>query len=366
MRVINARSPYFIEVDEEGQAGALLKLWVWHKYETQPATATYTLQKNIASDTQTAIVFNISPYIAEQIETINALIELYPKEDNDDMWVYVYAEWYYNTEEVKDWELVRSIYYVGVQGFNNYLDGANQTAINKIEYLTNPDIIQYYNEDSTQAELPYFNVLIEHDGTAITEVKWTNRRTLSSSTITILDDTFDAGTYMFKIPAKNTEITNHNFGNDVIIESELVETILPTVTFLPVCEMKYTPVVCTFINRYGGWQFLNFWKAQTNNVEVKNSEFRLLPDNWDYNPLRNQTQQFNFVGTQSVKLNTGWVDENYSDLMFDLMASETILLDDKPANIKTKSMPIKTGLMDKMINYEVEFEYSYNLINDVV
>ena len=197
-------------------------------------------------------------------------------------------------------------------------------------------------------------------------MKWTNRRDLTSSTLEILTSDDDAGTYMFKIPAKNVELANHNFGNDVIIETELMETILPTVTFLPVCESKYTPVVCTFINRYGGWQFLTFWKAQTNNVEVKNSEFRLLPDNWDYNPLRNQTQQFNFVGTQSVKLNTGWVDENYSELMFDLMASETILLDNKPANIKTKSMPIKTGLMDKMINYEVEFEYSYNLINDVV
>jgi len=171
---------------------------------------------------------------------------------------------------------------------------------------------------------------------------------------------------MFMIPAKDANIANHNFGNDVIIESELVETIQPIVTFLPVCEPKYTPVTCEFINRFGGWQFIQFFKAQTNNVEVKNSEFRLLPDNWDYNPLRNQTQQFNFVGTQSVKLNTGWVDENYSELMFDLMASETILLDNKPANIKTKSMPIKTGLMDKMINYEVEFEYSYNLINDVV
>ena len=366
MKVINTRSPYFIEVEEAGQAAAQLRLWVWNKNETQPATPTYIIEKKIPSTDSPVITFNISPYIAEQTETINPYVEVYPKEDFDEMWAYVYAEWYYNTEEVKDWELVRSIYYVGTQSFTSYLGGVNQTQNNKVEYLTNHNIIQYYNEDSTQSQLPYFNVLIEHDGTSLTEVKWTNRRDLTSSTLEILTSDDDAGTYMFKIPAKNVELANHNFGNDVIIETELMETILPTVTFLPVCESKYTPVVCTFINRYGGWQFLTFWKAQTNNVEVKNSEFRLLPDNWNYNPLRNQTQQFNFVGTQSVKLNTGWVDENYSELMFDLMASETILLDNKPANIKTKSMPIKTGLMDKMINYEVEFEYSYNLINDVV
>jgi hypothetical protein len=366
MIVINARSPYFIQVDETDQVAAQIKLFIWNKGETEPATPTYTIEKNIASSTQTAIVFNIAPYIAEQIETINAEQRTLAHQDENDMWVYVYAEWSYQVVDDKTWIPVRNINYIGVSAFNNYLDGANQRTNAKIVYLTNPTITQYYNEDSTQLQLPYFNVLIEHDGESITEAKWTNRRDLSSSTQTLLDDSFAADTYMFMIPAKDANIADHNFGNDVIIESELVETIQPIVTFLPVCEPKYTPVTCEFINRFGGWQFIQFFKAQTNNVEVKNSEFRLLPDNWDYNPLRNQTQQFNFMGTQTVKLNTGWVDENYSDLMFDLMASETILLDDKPANIKTKSMPIKTGLMDKMINYEVEFTYSYNLINDVV
>ena len=366
MKVINARSPYFVEVEEENQVAAQLRLFIWNKGETEPATPTYTIEKNIASTTQPLIVFNISPYIAEQIETIDAFTRSYAHEDENDMWVYVRAEWYYNVADDKTWVLVREINYIGVSGFNNYLGGANQDTTAPIVYLTNPTITQYYNETLAQDKLPYFNVLIEHDGVSLTEAKWTNRRTNTSSTQVLLDDSFAADTYIFMIPAKDAGIADHNFGNDIIIESELTGTLQPTVTFLPVCESKYTPVICEFINRFGGWQFLTFFKAQTNNVEVKNSEFRLLPDFWDYNPLRNQTQQFNFNGTQSVKLNTGWVDENYSDLMFDLMASETILLDNKPANIKTKSMPIKTGLMDKMINYEVEFTYSYNLINDVV
>ena len=366
MKVINARTPYFIEVDEPTQVAAQLRLFIWNKGETEPATPTYTIEKKIVSATQTVIIFNISPYIAEQIEPIDAVPREYAHEDANDMWVYVRAEWYYQVVDDKTWIPVREINYIGVNGFNNYLNGANQIVTAPIVYLTNPNIIQYYNEDLPQKDLPYFNVLIQHDGTSDTEIKWTNRRTLSSSAQLILSSLDDADTYMFMIPAKDAGIADHNFGNDVIIESELVGTLQPTVTFLPVCESKYTPVICEFINRFGGWQFLTFWKAQTNNVEVKNSEFKLLPDNWDYNPLRNQTQQFNFMGTQSVKLNTGWVDENYSELMFDLMASETILLDNKPANIKTKSMPIKTGLQDKMINYEVEFTYSYNLINDVV
>lgn len=363
MKLINARTPYFIEVEEADQVAAQVKLWIWNKGETEPTEPTYTIEKKIPSLTQPLITFNISPYIAEQIEPINPSVQEYVHEESNDCWVYVYAEFSYQLVDDKTWYLIRSIDYIGVNAFNNYLGGANQVITSNVILLANPDIIQYYNEDSPQTELPYFNILIDYDGTSDVDVKWINRRDESTSLQTILTLGDDAGVYMFKIPAKDAGITNHNFGNDVLVDFEGNTDVI---TFLPVCEPKYTPVVCTFINRYGGWQYINFWKAQTNNVEVKNSEFRLLPDFWDYNPLRNQTQQFNFSATQTVKLNTGWVDENYSDLMFDLMASETILLDNKPANIKTKSMPIKTGLMDKMINYEVEFTYSYNLINDVV
>ena len=49
MRVINTRSPYFIEVDEAGQAAAQLRLWVWNKNETQPTEPTYIIEKKIPS-----------------------------------------------------------------------------------------------------------------------------------------------------------------------------------------------------------------------------------------------------------------------------------------------------------------------------
>jgi hypothetical protein len=135
---------------------------------------------------------------------------------------------------------------------------------------------------------------------------------------------------------------------------------------IPICEGKYTPVVCEFLNRFGGWQFLTFFKAQTNSLQTENSTFHLLPDALDYNPLRNQFQSFNFSGKQSVTLNTGWVDENFANVITDLMLSETVLLDNKPVNVKSKSTALKTRIKDKNINYTIDFEYSYNLINDVI
>ena len=64
---------------------------------------------------------------------------------------------------------------------------------------------------------------------------------------------------------------------------------------------------------------------------------------------------------QSVKCNTGWVDENYIGMINELLLSEKLLIDGFPVTLKTESMLKKKWLKDKNINYEMEFEYSNNL-----
>ena len=48
------------------------------------------------------------------------------------------------------------------------------------------------------------------------------------------------------------------------------------------------------------------------------------------------------------------------------MLSDTILINNKPAIIKTQSLQYKTDLLDKNINFTLEFEYSNNLLNNVI
>ena len=101
-------------------------------------------------------------------------------------------------------------------------------------------------------------------------------------------------------------------------------------------------------------------------IETENKEFNLLPSNIDYNFLQGQRKRFNHQVKTTIKCNTGWVDENYFELIEDLLLSEVVLLDNKPAVVKSKSSEKKTSLNNKVINYEVEFEYNYGIINDVI
>ncbi len=91
-----------------------------------------------------------------------------------------------------------------------------------------------------------------------------------------------------------------------------------------------------------------------------------MQDSINYNASKGQSKSFNINGKQSVKLSSGFVPENYSDLIQDLLLSETVLLDGQPVEVKTQGTTLKTSLIDKNINYEIEFEYAFNLINNVI
>lgn len=355
--IINARSPYFILVNESGQVGSKIEIFLWNKPNSVPASATYTLSKRNASATQTESSYNISSFIREYIDNVA------PTESTALMWCNVRIKRYKETS-FGTYSLIDTVNYVGVNGFTKYLDGYNETdASNRFVVLA--DItkeIQY-----TLGEIPFVNVVVNTslgDKVDISYKDLNGRNEVS----TILINTTDAATTDMLAIDLSTSSVKYKCGNTLTIRFWSGGEVQITKTFrvIPVCEVKYTPVVCSFINRYGGWQFLNFFKAQTNSINVESTTFKMMPDAIDYNISKPQSTSFNINGSQSVVLNTGWVNENYSDLIQDLMLSEAILLDGKPAECKTTNTNLKTSLMDRNINYTIEFEYAYNLINNVI
>jgi len=131
-------------------------------------------------------------------------------------------------------------------------------------------------------------------------------------------------------------------------------------------ECKFTPVLCTFINRYGGWQPLTFYKQQTINITTTSNQYKMFQASSSYNTKIGQYHEMNTTGKKTIKLNTGFVTQDYSELITDLLLSETILLDNVPVTVKTKGAELKTHIKDKMINYEIEFEYAFDIINNMI
>lgn len=334
MKKIFIRSPYFIEVDEVGQQVVKLEIFLWNKGTTEPTEPSYTITENVPSATQTKISLNVSNYAKDFIKPIAPTYITEPTEENVNTWCYMRVVSYSDNVEVNDET------FVCLNGYSLYSDGYNYATTDTVVPLVNPDIKLTHNK--------YVNCWI--DESELITYSWVVG-------VGEFDINSDGAVWKLPIAYSNTNYLYYpnpetgTFFN--IISNE-------------VCEPIYTPIVCSFINRFGGWNFITFFKANQQAIDVTSKDFNLMPSSVDYNIQIGQKKRFNFQGTQRIKCNTGWVDENYSELIQDLLLSEVVLLENKPAIVKSQSFDIKTHLKDKNINYEIDFEFNYGLINDVI
>lgn len=328
MKKIFVRSPYFIEVDEAEQVEVKVELYLYYKGDTIPTDPTHTITERVPSLTQNKISINVANYAKDFIKPIAPVDVSVPTEEDVNTWCYMQVISYSDDVEVNDET------FVCLNGFTQYSVGYNYSTTAEVVLLANENIeLQVENFSTT-----YVNAFLE----------------VGSYDYETPEDTFDitlTEATMYKLPILG--INNYIDTQFYINASEI-------------CEPIYTPIICTFINRYGGWQYLTFFKANQQAIDVNYKDFNLMPSSVDYNVLQGQKQRFNFQGKQRIKCNTGWVNENYSELIQDLLLSEVVLLDNKPAIVRSQSFEIKTHLKDKNINYEIDFEFNYGLINDVI
>ena len=332
MKKIFIRSPYFIEIDEVDQTSAKIEIFLWNKGTTEPTIPTYTLSKNIASPLQTLIAFNVANYAKEYIKPIAPVSVSVPTEENVKNWCYMKVIRYSNDVELDDET------FVCFNGYTQYLDGYNQNNVATVIPLVNTNI-----NLTTFSGFNYINVWIEEN----TDFVWEGNDEYFFTPIS---------EGLWKLPYDYDLYTLVYEGGEIIFSINTEQ----------LCELKYTPITCKFINRFGGWQFLTFFKANSSSIDVTSKDFDMLPSSINYNVLQGQKKIFNSQGKQKIKCNTGWVDENYFELIQDLLLSETVLLDNKPVTVKSQSSEYKTNIKDKNINYEIEFEYNFGLINDVI
>jgi len=150
------------------------------------------------------------------------------------------------------------------------------------------------------------------------------------------------------------------------IFNSALSTLYASWTFTPICEPKYTPVVIDFINKYGAWQREFFFKASKTNISIESNDYNVMQSSANYDVLQGQKRSFNTNGMETISVNSGYVNEDFSSNIKQLLMSERVLVDNKPAICKTKSLELMKNINNHMINYSLEFEFAYNSINNVI
>ena len=133
------------------------------------------------------------------------------------------------------------------------------------------------------------------------------------------------------------------------------------------CAYYYTPVRIMWKNRYGQFDFQNFYKANYKTFGTDQRTYQPQLGSWDattltYNTAQNNTQRYIVNTNELLEVNSDWLPENFNEIYKQLLVSDEIywIYDQasnfvKPLAITTNSVRFKTGVNDKLIQYTVAF-----------
>jgi hypothetical protein len=360
---IFARSPYIVSVNDISQTGSKVELFIYDGGSTVPTTPTYTLSKLIPGTGVTENLYNISPYLREYMthrynglnyNTVNDLTEY-------DEYTYV---------QYKTYNLISGIYVLDstvtarcYDGFGYYEDLMN---VDRGDVLLGNGTKHYYWYDSTNTPASTGS---QRAGivTAYMGRDWSvYRQNLLNGSLTQIDTYTTAGVYdLYRVFP-----TWYGAGNLMQIYDD-TNVLQWEATFIPKIECRYTPMTIDFINKFGGWQREFFFKASSEQLDVNSTTYNLMMS--DILPMtlsEGQRAVFNNNGTRKYVMNTGWVDESYGETMQELLLSERVIWQNNnkrmPVKVNTKTINKQKNINNKTINYSIEIELAFDVINSVI
>lgn len=353
MSNIFTRSPFIIEIDEIGQTESKVEIFIWNS-GSQPSDPQYVLTKPIPTSNNTQTTYNVSPLIREYI---NFALRNNPYNTTGSTFNAQKANVVIKTYKFTGtYTLLDTLSYNAFDGYTYYNSGSNYDLGN---YHLDEGTYYYYlaensNPSANANERAGFIRLLANTGDYR---RWTELGSGLQSTATLTAGWID-------LPRVNPTY----YANGNLLEIfDAGNNLLASWTFKPIEECKYTTVVCDFVNKYGAWQREWFFKASQDTLNIESIEYNLMQqDLVDYDVLEGQRKSFNTNGKEQIKVNTGWVSQDWNETLRQMMLSERILINDKPAKLNTKSQELLKHINKNLINYTLDFEYAYDVINSVI
>lgn len=354
------RSPHYVSTNFNlsTTTKATIDVKVWDGLlDTPPAESTYTLTRIRPTADAIDLDTNLSEIIRSQLKpkvptfALNTAEQVVSSEGNSVKWIQYVASFTDIQNNIPDIEGT----FAALDGFGYHSQNANpSTPANKI-LLSNIENRQVARNGIVL--IPFVN-----DG-VIFEVA----APLSDTTIA---DTLDSDDFIQYLILK---VDEYDLSTKFLQIGFLYNTDPQTETifFINITdECKFTPHNIIFKNKYGVFESVSMFKRSTSSIDVKKEEFvNKFTTNKTYDVTTHQFKDINFEATEKISLNSGYVSEAENETFKQMLLSDQVFFwEDNvliPVNITSNSLTFKDELSDKLINYTMEFKYSYNTIQNV-
>lgn len=302
--------------------------------------------------TQRTVSFTSSSASTEQVESVSLFPQLVTNVTFD-----VPDDWQIQTLDVIEDGVLRCNGELGSRNFTNF------TPIAGNEYIVDFEIKEY-----TSGNIRYY------DGSGGVQVSGI-LDAVGEYSFSYTQSVTGANLVSFYSPLGFDGVIDNVSLKEVTQVSKVVITDDNDITTLNIkeqCKSKYTSNKVTFVNKFGTLQDMYFFKKATEMMTVKKESYKanVLNNSNSYSASEHVNQDFNILGKESITLSSGYLDESYNEVFKQLMLSEKVWITDEdyqvtPINIKTSSLAYKTSLNDKLVDYKISFDKSFDTINNV-
>jgi len=379
------RSPSFESISHSNASYGILKLYVWTgDKNTVPTNPTYTIRKSATTPTtgNPRVSFEVSELIRDYLD-----IEFDGNYSGQGVWVKVDLDVYNSSNiSVIDYEYT-TIAFDGYDYFEDPLPISSNLMITNRKLFVLEDNAFRVPIDTSLND-PTVTFLKDNEIVGTTSFQSSNESSEQIRYVSIYGDTTNWDTFKERVlqdGGKDYEsnkcleayFNDYSIGAvDKIIISNTnanVKNITVDVEILEEC--KYEPKKVTFVNKFGALQDMYFFKksVQSMNVEKESYKSNILNSSNGYSTSNHVYRDFNVVGRESITLSSGFLGEEYNEVFKQMMLSEKVwitnITDDGeqvlPINVKTGDITYKTSLNDKLVQYTIEFDKSFDTINNI-
>ena len=385
MAIINTRSPYFVSVTNASLAYATLDIEVYSgdKNTGYTGTSQYSLQKKIILN-QTIVSFEISELIRDYLSM--EFDGTYYNSDED-----YTCRWVRKTLTAFDsngGQLSQSITTdLALDGYSYFEDGLIDTISNNT-LMSNREVFAL---DDNVYRIPIYtgtnvNVTFLLNGDVVNTYTSTSSDESEEQVKHIsINDTSQYDSFISRVLKEDGIYEDNNcisqFLNSLSIGKvdkiyvENTDGTLDIINVKTIDECRYEPKKITFVNKFGVLQDMYFFKKSVERMTTKRESYKAntLTSSNSYQTYNHTKIDFNITANESISLSSGFLNESYNEVFKQLMLSEKVWITDTtdteeqvlPINIKTSDITYKTSLNDKLVEYTIEFDNSYNVLNDI-
>lgn len=352
--------------------GSKIEVWLWNGTGFAPVSATYVLTKLVASPTNFKMVYDVSNYIREYIRQVDA------------EWIYPTTLDYrycnvkikrYNQNTDTTYTLLDTIEYYATDGYHKSGFGADFYGVDSLNgteiFIGQNLFIGSINSDCDIYRIPVIN----GDGYyLVTGVQGSEV------------------THTYNIEGDEPQYVNFGYAYDYISVYNPSDELLYTFNFQAETLDCNDRVRLYYVNSKGFIQSTCLNGTFKLSIETNSNEYQLYEQ--FYNGVNAysiypEKQQFNKNGIHKFTINTNWKPESWNVVLQEIMLSEQVCINPNsslsqelagvyeryqnyilpelqfmpfPVKLNTTQTQLFRHINDKLINYQLEFEYLKALV----